>query len=156
MEVYDLQYHDIYFEDFTMGRRFETGARKLSQDDIVEFGRQFARLPYHTDPEAAKDTMFGGVVAAGLHTAALAFGLFIETGVFSVCGMGSPGMDKVRWRRPVRPGDEVRAIAEVIEASPARGDGGRNLIRLAFDTMNQNDETVLIMHTMHYVKSRPA
>ena len=152
----DLRYHDIYFEDFAVGRRFETAGRRLSEDDIVAFGNAFAPLPYHTDPRAAKDTMFGGVVAAGFHTAAVSFGLFIESGVFSLCGMGSPGLDRLRWLRPVRPGDELRVVAEVIAVSPAEGDKGRNLITLGFETLNQSGEVVMTMHTRHYVKSRPA
>ncbi len=150
-----LRYDDIYFEEFEVGRKFETAARRLSEQDIIAFGKDFAPLPYHTDPEAAKDTMFGEVVAAGLHTASLAFGLFVETGVFGVCGMGSPGLDRLRWLKPVRPGDELRAVATVSEASPARDDKGRNLIRLAFETLNQHDEVVMTMQTAHYVRSRP-
>lgn len=151
-----MQYQDIYFEDFAVGRKFETAGRRMSEADIVAFGTTFARLPYHTDPQAAKDTMFGGVVAAGFHTAAVSFGLFIESGVFSVCGMGSPGLDGLRWLRPVRPGDELRVVAEVTAASPAAGANGRNLITLGFETINQSDEVVMTMHTRHYVKSRPA
>lgn len=151
-----MLYEDIYFDDFTIGRAFETDAKLLSETDIIEFGKAFAPLPYHTDPEAAKQTMFGEVVAAGFHTAAVSFGLFIESGVFAVCGMGSPGLDELRWRRPVRPGDRIRVVAEVIEASAAEGEKGRNRIRLAFRTLNQNDEVVMTMNTMHYVKSRPA
>ena len=85
-----MQYRDIYFEDFAVGRKFETAGRRMSEDDIVAFGDAFAPLPYHTDPQAAKDTMFGGVVAAGFHTAAVSFGLFIESGVFSVWPVAPP------------------------------------------------------------------
>ncbi len=155
MEGTGLQYDDIYFEDFTVGRKFETGARRLSEADIVAFGREFVPLPYHTDPEAAKDTMFGGVVAAGIHTAAVTFGLFVDSGVFRVCGMGSPGIDAMRWLRPVRPGDELHVIAEVTETSPAEGEKGRNMISLAFETLNQDGAVVMTMNTRHYVKSRP-
>ncbi len=151
----DLHYQDIYFEDFAVGRRFETAGRPMSEDDIVSFGNAFAPLPYHTDPQAAKDTMFGGVVAAGFHTAAVSFGLFLESGVCRVCGMGSPGLDGLRWLRPVRPGDELRVVAEVTAASPAEGEKGRNLITLGFETINQDGEVVMTMHTRHYVKSRP-
>ena len=150
-----MRYEDIYFEDFAVGRKFETDKRRVSEQDIIAFGKDFAPLPYHTDPEAAKATMFGEVVAAGLHTASLSFGLFVEAGVFGVCGMGSPGLDRMRWLKPVRPGDELRVIAEVSEASPARDDKGRNLIRLAFETLNQDNEVVMTMHTIHYVRSRP-
>ena len=146
---------DLYFEDFTVGYVLESPSRTITEAEIIVFGKKFAPLPYHTDPEAAKDTMFGGVVAAGLHTASIAFGLFVESGVFNACGMGSPGHDSLRWLKPVRPGDTLHVRAEVTDALPPRKQGGRNLIKIRMEAINQNDETVMVMHTLHYVKSRP-
>jgi acyl dehydratase len=151
-----MKYNDLYFEDFTVGRVFETDKRTISQEEIITFGKQFAPLPYHTDPEAAKDFMFGELVAAGFHTCSISFGLFIEAGVFSSCAMGSPGFDNLRWKKPVRPGDVLQVTATVSEASPARDDSGRNLIKLLFKTTNQDNEPVLEMHTKHFVQSRPS
>ena len=150
-----MKYNDLYFEDFTIGRVFETDKRKISQKEIVNFGKQFAPLPYHTDPEAAKNTMFGELVAAGFHTCSISFGLFIEAGVFSSCAMGSPGFDNLRWKKPVRPGDMLQVTATVMESSPARDESDRNLIKLLFKTTNQDEEPVLEMLTKHFVKSRP-
>ena len=143
-----MKYSDLYFEDFTIGRQFVTDSRTVTAEDIIAFGRDFAPLPYHTDPEAAKDYMFGELVAAGFHTCSVSFGLFIEAGVFSACA-------KLRWKKPVRPGDTLQVTATVTEASPARDDSGRNLIKLLFETKNQNGEVVLEMHTLHFVRSRP-
>lgn len=151
----DMKYQDLYFEDFTVGRVFETASRRISEQDIIAFGKDFAPLPYHTDPEAAKDYMFGELVAAGFHTCAASFGLFIEAGVFSACAMGSPGFDTVRWKQVVRPGDDIRVTATVTEISPAREKGGRNLVKLLFVTTNQKDQPVLEMHTRHFVRARP-
>ena len=151
-----MKYSDLYFEDFTVGRSFETDSRTITEADIVAFGKEFAPLPYHTDPVEAKDYMFGELVAAGFHTCAVSFGLFIEAGVFSACAMGSPGFDRLRWKKPVRPGDTLTVMATVTEASPARDDSGRNLIKLRFETTNQNGEPVLEMHTLHYVRARHA
>ena len=150
-----MKYSDLYFEDFTVGRSFITDARTVTADDIIAFGKDFAPLPYHTDPEAAKDYMFGELVAAGFHTCSLSFGLFIEAGVFSACAMGSPGFDRLRWKKPVRPGDTLQVTATVTDASPARDDSGRNLIKLRFETKNQNGDIVLEMDTLHFVRSRP-
>ena len=150
-----MKYHDIYFEDFAVGRRFETASRTISEADIIAYGKAFAPLPYHTDVEAAKQSMFGGVVAAGLHTASVTFGLFLETGVFSECGMGSPGLEGIRWLKPVRAGDTLRVIAEVTEALPPRREGGRNLIKLMFSAVNQDAETVIEINSIHFVRARP-
>ncbi len=150
-----MKYQGLYFEDFTVGRRFETDARTITEADIIAYGKEFAPRPYHTDVEAAKESMFGGVVAAGLHTASVTFGLFIESGVFSDCGMGSPGMEGIRWLQPVRAGDTLRVIAEVTEALPPRREGGRNVIKLMFSGVNQNGETVIEINSIHFVKARP-
>ena len=149
-----MKYSNIYFEDFEIGRVFETGTQKITAEEIISFGNNFAPLPYHTDPKAAKSYMFGELVAAGFHTCSISFGLFIRSGIFDDCAMGSPGFNKLRWKNPVRPGDRLKVTATVTEASPARDENGRNLISLMFVTMNQNNEMVLEMETRHFVRSR--
>ncbi len=151
-----MQYHDLYFEDFTIDRRFETGERTIGEAEIISFGESYAPLPYHIDPEAAKESMFGGLVAAGFQTTAISFGLFIGCGIFDSCAMGSPGLDRLRWRRPVRPGDRLRVSATVMETSPAGEGKTRNFVKFLIETYNQDDEIVLEAHTMHYVRGRPA
>ena len=150
-----MKYSNIYFEDFENGRVFETDTQKISAEEIISFGNNFAPLPYHTDPEAAKDYMFGELVAAGFHTCAISFGLFIRSGIFDDCAMGSPGFNKLRWKKPVRPDDNLKVTATVTEVSPARDENGRNLISLLFVTTNQNNQIVLEMETRHFVRSRP-
>lgn len=147
---------DHYFEDFYVGQTFETETATVLEDEIVSFGERYAPLPYHTDPEAAKDSLYGGVIAAGYQTAAITFGLFVETGVFRACGLGSPGVDKLRWLKPVRPGDELRVVAEITEVSPAREEGGRDAVRIKYETVNQKGEAVMTVTSLHFVKRRPA
>ena len=150
-----MKYKNIYFEDFENGRVFETDTQNITAEEIISFGNKFAPLPYHTDPEAAKDYMFGELVAAGFHTCSISFGLFIRSGIFDDCAMGSPGFNKLRWKNPVRPGDSLKVTATVTDASPARDENGRNLISLSFVTTNQDNEIVLEMETRHFVRSRP-
>ena len=146
---------DYYFEDFHVGQIFETDAETLSEEDIVTFGQRYAPMPYHVDPEGAKETMFGGLIAAGYQTAALTFGLFARTGVLAACGTGSPGVDKLRWLRPVRPGDELRVKAEIVEVSPAQSESGRDAIRITYTTLNQDGDAVMTLTSLHFVKRRP-
>ena len=150
-----MKYQNIYFEDFKIGRVFKTDCMKITQEDIINFGNDFAPLPYHTDPEEAKNYMFGELVAAGFHTCSISFGLFIRAGVFDDCAMGSPGFNKLRWKKPVKPEDVLKVSATVTGASPARDENDRNLVSLLFVTSNQKDETVLEMETRHFVRSRP-
>jgi acyl dehydratase len=146
---------DLYFEDFHLGRKFETDTVTLSETDIIAFGKIYADLPYHTDPEAAKNSMWGSLVAPGYQTASLTFGLFVRTGVLAACGLGSPGIDKLRWLKPVLAGDSLHVIAEIVEVSPAQGDKGRDAIRISYQTINQKDEVVMAQTSLHFVKRRP-
>ena len=146
---------DLYFEDFFVGQKIVSQAARLDEDEIIAFGERYAPLPYHTDAAAAKDTMFGEIVAPGYQTAAITFGLFVRTGTFRACGMGSPGIDKLRWLRPVRAGDTLRVTAEIIEVSPATVEGGRDAIRISYVTRNQDDAVVMTLTSLHFVRRRP-
>ena len=146
---------DLYFEDFAVGQVYETLAATLEQDEIVQFGKRYANLPYHTDPEAARKTAFAGLVAPGYQTAALTFGLFVDLGLFRASGMGSPGIDKLRWLKPVHPGDALHVAAEVIEVSPAQSTSGRDAVRFRYDTINQDGDKVMTVTSLHFLKRRP-
>jgi len=138
-----------------MGQRFVTVARTIDQAEILEFGLRYSNLPYHTDPAAARDSLYGGLIAPGYLTASIAFGLFVDTGVLRACGMGSPGVDKLRWRLPVRAGDILHVEAEVVAVSPAESVGGRDAIRLAYNAINQAGQTVMTLSSLHFVSRRP-
>ncbi len=146
----------LFFEDFEEGQVYETGSHTLDEAEIVAFGRNYAPLPYHADPDAAGTTVFGGLIAPGYLTAAVTFGLFARTGALGLSGMGSPGVDSLRWRLPVRPGDTLRVLANVLEVSPARGGRGRDAVRMRYDTYNQDGEVVMTLTSLHFVRRRNA
>ncbi len=146
---------DLYFEDFHLGQVFDSAEATVTEAEIVAFGERYAPLPYHTDPEAAAGSMFGGIVAPGYLTAALTFGLFVRTGVFRACGMGSPGIDGLRWLKPVRAGDRLKVSAEVVALSPAPENGGRDAVRISYETRNQRGEAVMRLTGLHFVRRRP-
>ncbi len=106
---------DLYFDDFKPGNSFQSAALLVSEALIVEFGRFYDPQVFHTDPQAAKETVYGGLIASGLQTIAITFKLFLETGSLAASGLGSPGLDEIRWKAPVRPGDTLHVVAEVIE-----------------------------------------
>lgn len=145
----------LFFEDFEVGQVYETDTHTLEEQEIIEFGLKYAPVPYHTDAEEAKKTSFGTLIAAGYQTAAITFGLFARTGALSLSGMGSPGVDKLRWKRPVKPGDTLRALANIVEVSPAEKEGGRDAVRIRYDTLNQNDEVVMTLTSLHFIRRRP-
>lgn len=145
----------LYFEDFQVGQVYETGSQTLDAEEIMEFGKNYAPLPYHTDIEAAKETSFGTLIAAGYQTAAVTFGLFARTGALTLSGMGSPGVDSLRWKRPVKAGDTLRVLANIVETSPAEKEGGRDAVRIRYDTLNQNDEIVMTLTSLHFIRRKP-
>lgn len=145
----------LFFEDFEVGQVYETDTYTLDEQEIIEFGLKYAPVPYHTDAEEAKKTSFGTLIAAGYQTAAITFGLFARTGALSLSGMGSPGADNLRWKRPVKPGDTLRALANIVEVSPAAKEGGRDAVRIRYDTLNQNDEVVMTLTSLHFIRRRP-
>jgi acyl dehydratase len=146
---------DLYFEDFTVGRQFRTPRATVTDTAILDFARRFDPQPFHLDVEAAQHTPFGGLIASGIHTIALTFSLFLETGAIAACSLGSPGLDEVRWLSPVRPGDTLRVIAEVSAARPSASKADRGIVTLAYKTLNQRDETVMTLKSHQLLRRRP-
>lgn len=143
-----------FFEDFRVGERFLTKEKTLSAEEIAEFAGRYDPQPFHVDEKAAAESPYGGVIASGFHTVAASFRLFIDTGVIGTTGMGSPGMDSIRWLKPVRPGDVLRVEAEVVEARASRSQPGRGIVLMEFRTFNQEDDVVLSMRAAHLVRRK--
>ena len=143
----------LFFEDFEVGQVIETGS-ELNEEEIIEFGLKYAPVPYHTDP--------------GLRRKQLA----VCCRWLSDCGRdiqpvccdwrsvgkrhGFSGVDSLRWKRPVKAGDTLRVIANILELSPADKEGGRDAVRIRYDTFNQNDDIVMTLSSLHFVRRRPS
>jgi acyl dehydratase len=145
----------VYFEDYIVGTVRETGSLTVEEDEIVEFARRFDPQYFHVDKDAAKQSIYGGLIASGWHTAAMAMSLLVNDYV-SAAGMGSPGIDELRWLRPVRPGDTLRVRATLIETRRSRSKPDRGLLRSKFECFNQNGEAVMTWIGMGLVKCRAA
>ena len=104
-----------YFEDFKIGDRFTSGGMTMTEAAIIEFARQWDPQPFHIDVEFAKKWTFGGLIASGLHTMAVTLRLWLELGVFRSCSLGSPGLGEIQFPRPVRPGDTLRVVTDIVE-----------------------------------------
>ena len=146
---------DLYFEDFTPGREFRTDGVTITEAQILDFALAFDPQPFHLDAEAAKETIFGGLIASGFQTMALTFRLFIQTRALAASSLGSPGVDELRWLRPVRPGDTLRAAVQVVEQRPSTSKPDRGIVRLHWTSLNQRGEPVLTMTSMQLVRRRP-
>lgn len=138
----------IYFEDFTPGRVFELGAVEVSEDEIIEFATRFDPQPFHIDPVAAADTMFGGIIASGWHTCSMCMRLLVDGLLSGSTSLGSPGMEQIRWLAPVRPGDRLTARSTVEAARPSSSKPDRGTVTLLTEMRNQDDVVVMTMRGM--------
>ena len=135
----------IHWEDFPVGRVRETDRVTLTKEEIVGFARQFDPQPFHVDEEAARHSPYGGLIASGWHTCSLAMRLYYDAVLRHAASMGSPGVEKVRWLQPVRPGDTLRVRVEVLEARTSESKPHLGLVRSAWQVLNQRDEAVMVM-----------
>jgi acyl dehydratase len=145
----------LYFEDFKPGDRFESASLTISEAMIVDYARFYDPQVFHTDAQAAKHTIYGGLIASGLQTIGLTFKLFLETGVLTACSLGSPGLDEIRWKAPVRPRDTLRVVAEVLEIRPSTSKPDRGIVRILYTTLNQHGETVATLIGNQICRRRP-
>jgi acyl dehydratase len=144
-----------YFEDFKPGDHFHSPGVTVTESMIIEFALVYDPQPFHLDLDAAAASHFGGLIASGIQTLALGFRAFLQLGLLSACGMGSPGLDELRWLHPVRPGDTLRSEVEVVDARPSRSKADRGMLIMAFKIRNQHDENVLTTRMMQMVLRRP-
>jgi acyl dehydratase len=133
------------FEDFEPGQVYELGSKVVSEDEIVAFARQFDPQPFHLDTEAAKDSVFGGLIASGWHTGAMWMRLYVDSLLGGVSGQGSSGIEELRWLAPVRPGDTLSGRLIVLEATSSERHPGRGTIRIRGEMVNQDGVTVMSM-----------
>jgi acyl dehydratase len=132
----------MFFEDFSPGNRFTTGSRTLTEAEIIEFASRWDRQFFHLDAEAAKESIYGGLIASGFHTLLTTFHLVVEAAIWTESSQGSPGMESLRWLKPVRPGDTLTVEVEVVECTPSRR-GDRGYVTWDHTTRNQRGETVM-------------
>ncbi len=144
-----------YFDDFEVGERFVTGGVTLTEAQIIDFALAFDPQPFHLDAEAAARSQYGGLIASGFQTLALGFRVFYQANVINACSLGSPGMDELRWLKPVRPGDTLHCEAEVKELRPSRSKPDRGVARLAHEIHNQAGDVVMTYLCMHILRRRP-
>jgi acyl dehydratase len=133
-----------FFEDLVIGDTFELGTYDVTEPEIRTFAEQYDPQWIHTDPDRAREeSMFGGLIASGWHTAAMTMRLLVDGFLADTAMLGAKGVDELRWRQPVRPGDTLSATVEVIDREAERSD--RGLVRLSIRTTNDADETVCSM-----------
>jgi acyl dehydratase len=135
----------LHWEDFPVGQVREFGRYEVTREAVLSFAREFDPQPFHLDDAAAEASLFGRLAASGWHTCAMAMRMMCDEYLLRSASLGSPGIDNLRWTRPVYPGDVLRVRLEVVEARPMASRPSVGIVRSRTSVLNQNDETVLTM-----------
>jgi len=144
----DAEAADRYLEDFVVGSVQEYGTIAVTQEEVIAFARRYDPQYFHIDPEAAVRSPFGGLIASGWHTAAMMMRLLVDHVIASGAALGSPGVDEVRWLRPVRPGDMLSIRVTVRSSRRSRSRPDRGIVGLFIEVMNRKREVVMTLQAM--------
>ena len=144
-----------YLDDFEVGARFVGPGITVSEAQILDFALMYDPQPFHIDREAAAESPFGGLIASGFQTLAIGFRSFYQTGAITHASIGSPGIDELRWLKPVRPGDTLHTEVEVKSKRASKSKPDRGSMHLAWEIKNQSGETVLTLIGIQLLRRRP-
>jgi len=145
-----------YFEEFEVGETVELGSYTISQEEIISFASQYDPQPFHVDPERAKDSFFGTLVASGWQTAGLYMRLLVLNLLNDTVSMGSPGLEELRWTKPVRPGDTLQARFTVLETIGSKSRPNLGIVKGKGEVLNQNGEVVMSLVSTGFFGRKPA
>jgi acyl dehydratase len=136
---------EIYLDDLQPGQTFALGRRRIERDEIVAFARAWDPQPFHLDEDAARASIYGQLIASGWHTACVFMRMFADGLLNRAAALGSPGIDELRWRKPVHAGDSLEAAAEILEVTPSRSRPDRGAARIRCVVRNEHGDEVLTM-----------
>ncbi|HEV2054444.1 MAG TPA: MaoC family dehydratase [Methylomirabilota bacterium] len=145
-----------YWDDIKEGEVVELGSRTLDKERMVAFAREFDPQPFHTDEKAAEASIWGGLIASGWLTGSVLMRLFYDGFLKDTASMGSPGIDELRWLKPVRPGDTLTGRLTVLETAASRSKPDRGIVRSLMEVLNQHGEVVMTTKGVNFFKRRPA
>ena len=145
---------DRYFEDYQAGAVHRFGSIAVEEDEVIAFATRFDPQDFHTDPVAAKSTPFGGLIASGWHTAGLMMRLYAQHYLTKVGSLASPGVDELRWIKPVRPGDTLSVRVTILDAVPSKSKPDRGVVTSFIEVLNQAEEVVMSMRAVNMIRLR--
>ncbi len=145
-----------YWEDFKVGDRMVLGTKTLTEDEIIGFAREFDPQVFHVNKELAEKSYFGGIIASGWHTCGIAMRLMCDAYLLESASIGSPGVDNIRWLKPVRPGDTLRVERVFLESRPSSSKFDIGIVKSRWEAFNQHNEMVMSMEGIGMFKRREA
>ncbi|HYJ18917.1 MAG TPA: MaoC family dehydratase [Burkholderiales bacterium] len=134
-----------YWEDFKVGEVEQIGGKKVERDEVIAFAKQFDPQPFHVDETAAKESMYGGLIASGWHTCAMVMRMMCDAYMLQSASVGSPGIDNLKWLKPVRPGDTLRAQRTTLESRTSKSRPEIGIVSNLWEVFNQEGEMVMSM-----------
>jgi len=143
-----------FWEDFKIGERKNIGSVVVDKDEVIEFATRYDPQPFHVDEVAAKQSIYGGLIASGWHTCAMVMRLMCDSYLLQSASLGSPGLENVRWLRPVRPGDTLTAYRTIEEARVSSSRPDRGIVKTLWEVENQKGELVLTMSGVNFFLKR--
>jgi acyl dehydratase len=144
-----------YFEDFVQGESIELGSVSFTEEEIVEFAQRYDPQPMHTDPGAARQSIYGGLIASGWQTATSYMRMLVDVVMRDSASIGSPGIERLRWLQPVRPGDVLRGRFTILEARASNSRPDWGIDRSHGEVLNQKDEVVMDVEAVNFFGRRP-
>jgi acyl dehydratase len=145
----------VYFEDVEVGQTKRFGRYEVTAGEIIEYARRFDPQPFHLDPDAAKQSMFGGLIASGWHTGAMFIRMVCEHAVPGTATTGALGFDDLKWLKPVRPGDVLSVETRIKEKIDQPGRRGVGTVKIEGRVLNQRDEAVMTLTSLVLYQRRP-
>jgi acyl dehydratase len=147
----------IYFEDLEVGAATDFGEYSVTREEVLEFARKYDPQPFHLSDDEAAKTHFGRLAASGWHTAAMTMAVIARHVVANrQAGLGSPGIDELRWKKPVYPGDTLHVRGEILEKTPSRSRPDMGSFRTLTTVANQDGETVMTFVSIVLIRRRPS
>jgi acyl dehydratase len=143
---------DIYLDDLQPGQTFALGHRSITREEIVDFARAWDPQPFHLDEDAARASIYGQLIASGWHTVCIFMRLFADGLLNRTAAIGSPGIDELRWLKPVCAGDRLEAAVEILEVRPSRSRPDRGATRIRCVVRNQQDEVLTMIATVMFLR----
>lgn len=143
-----------YFEDFELGKTINVGSRTVSEEEIIEFAGKYDPQPFHVDKEAAQKSIYGSIIASGWHTCGIIMRLMVDGFLKDSASMGSPGVDEIRWIKPVRGGDTLHVSTTALEVRPSASKPDRGVVVTRWEAKNQHGELVATITGMGMFRRR--
>ncbi|MDH6148443.1 MULTISPECIES: MaoC family dehydratase [Paraburkholderia] len=137
----------ISFEDMEVGSSREIGKHVFTREEIVEFAQKFDPQPFHLDEAAAAESPFRGLVASGWHTCSVMMGMLVRKVLADSTSMGSPGIDEIRWLKPVRVGDTITMMNVIVDKRVSQSKPDRGIVSTRWEGINQHGETVITVRS---------